>query len=589
MIPQEIIAEIKNKSNIVEVIGSSVSLKKVGDDYKGKCPFHDEKTPSFSVSPEKSMYKCFGCGKSGNVITFVMENEKVTFGEACKKLAERYFIEIPENKKKREYKKPEPPVKKEIPALKKWFFDRGITEQTLSKFGVTFSNVWMPKAAKETDTVCFNYFRNGDLVNIKYRAAQKDFKLAKDAELIFYNLDSIQGRDCVIIVEGEIDCMTVSQCMNYNVAVVSVPNGAATGTQRLEYFDNCYEYFEQVAQVIIFTDNDNPGILLRDELARRIGYDKCFKVIYPADCKDANEILLKHGQKGVLECIKYAVEFPIEGILSMQEMYEDIRNYYHHGYPIGIKVGIPEFDEHISFMVGQFTTVTGIPGSGKSEFIDWVMVNAAQNHGWRVGICSFENQPSSLHVTKLMEKHIGKSFSFRSNPYDRMSENEMNIAATFIDEYFHFININQVDVTIDGLLTKAAELVMRKGVKMILIDPWNYIEHKINVGQTETQYISESLSKFKSFCLKYGVHLILVAHPVKMKKENNKYEVPTLYSISGSSHFFNKTDNGITVYRDYDTGVVDVYIQKVRYSWLGKVGRVSFTYNVDTRQYQNAL
>jgi len=138
---------------------------------------------------------------------------------------------------------------------------------------------------------------------------------------------------------------------------------------------------------------------------------------------------------------------------------------------------------------------------------------------------------------------------------------------------------------LDGILAKAKELVIRKGIKGLLIDPWNYIEHKGGKTQTETQYISECLTKIKAFCAIHQVHIFLVAHPLKMPKINGKYEVPTLYNISGSAHFNNKTDNGITVHRDFETNQVDIYIQKVRYSWLGKVGFCSFTYDTEKRQY----
>lgn len=585
MIPFEIANQVKDAANMYDVAIGYMELKKISGQYKGKCPFHEEKTPSFTITKDKKKYKCFGCGETGDSISFLMKHDKLSYPEAIKKLADKYFIEIPEYSKKREIKKPVAPIKKDVPRLLKWFNDRGITEQTVNQFEVNFTNEWMPKAQTETDTICFSYFREKELINIKYRAANKDFKLSKDAELIFYNLDSIQDKDYVIITEGEIDCMTVSQCLNYKQPVISVPNGAAKGTQNLEYLDNCWQYFSKINQVVLFTDNDHCGIMLRDELARRIGIEKCFKVNYPPDCKDANDILLKHGKLALLDCLKNVSEFPIEGIITMTEMYEDVCDYYNHGYPAGVKVGINEFDDHLSFMAGQMTIITGIPSSGKSEFLDHLIVLAAKNQNIDCGICSFENQPSSLHVTKLMEKYIGKSFGYRHNPYSRLNLDEFNNGIIFVNEHFHFININEVDVTIDGILAKAIELVKKKGIRFLVIDPWNYVEHKLMQSQSETQYISESLSKLKGFALRYGVHIFLVAHPFKLKKENGRYEVPTLYSISGSAHFFNKTDNGITVYRNFDNNTVDIHIQKVRYSWLGKIGLVTFNYDTDLRQY----
>lgn len=413
----------------------------------------------------------------------------------------------------------------------------------------------------------------------------KYFKLSKDSELIFYNLDCLEGAKECVIVEGEIDALSVYEAGYYTV--LSVPNGASKGSQKLEYLDNCWEYFDGIEKVILWTDNDEAGYNLREELARRIGKEKCYRVQHLNDCKDANEALIKYGKQAVLQVIEQSQPFPIEGVVTMEDMIEDVLNYYHNGYPEGTKAGIPNLDDLISFMAGQMTIITGIPGSGKSEFTDYVMCQLASLYNWVWGICSFENQPSALHVTKLVEKLSGKAFGFRKDPNNRLSTDELGDAVAVIDSNFHFININETDVTLPGILQKAEELVKRRGLKGLLIDPWNYIEHKIPKGYTETQYISESLTQIKTFAIRTGVHVILIAHPTKLQKDKatKKYEVPTLYQISGSAHFFNKTDNGITVYRDFQTNIVDVYIQKVRYSWLGKIGYCSFMYSTETRQY----
>lgn len=586
MIDQSCIIQVKETADIVEVVGRYITLKKDGVNLVACCPFHNEKNPSFKVSRSKQIYKCFGCGASGDSIEFVMKTQKQTYIEAITTIAGMYNIPIVEEKNepiKKVYTKPTLPAGAISSKWLNWFSGRGINPNTLTEFKVTQVNQWMPKAKKEVETICFNYFKESELINIKYRSADKDFMLAKDAELIFYNLNSIRMADSIVITEGEMDCLSVSQ--SGFKAVISVPNGAAKGNQKLDYLNNCFELFAGVKKIILFVDNDEPGLLLRGELARRFGYDKCYKVEYPTGCKDANDILLKFGPQILLDTITYATEFPIEGVFSMQEMYEDVKSYYHNGYPVGVKVGIPNFDDHISFMLGQYTTVTGIPGSGKSEFVDYIMTESATNHDWSWGVCSFENQPSSLHVTKIMEKHVGKSFMKRFNDADRISPAEFDGAVNFVNQHFYFININKVDVTLQGILDKAKELVLRKGIKGLLIDPWNYIEHKGGKGQTETQYVSDCLTKIKAFAATHNIHIFLVAHPLKMPKVNGKYEVPTMYSISGSAHFFNKTDNGITVYRNYDTNIVDIYIQKVRFHWLGKIGFVSFNYDLERRRY----
>jgi len=573
--------EIRAAADTVEIISQYVKLKKQGNNHIGLCPFHNEKTPSFTVSNKG--YKCFGCGKSGtDAVAFLMESQEINYIQAIKIIAERYNIQIQQETKS--YEKPLPRLELLPLSTIQYFEGRGISNNTLIRLGVTQCNEWMPKAAKEVPAICFNYIKDGELINIKYRAKDKDFKLHKNAELIFYNLDSLKDETTAIIVEGEIDCLSLYEAGIYNV--VSVPNGAGSGQLQLKYLDNCWQQFEDKEKIILFTDNDEPGRALQDELSRRLGKNRCYKVTYPEGCKDANEILIKHGKPMLQSIIEQVKRWPIDGVLGMDDLYETVHDYYYNGYPKGCAAGIGDFDELLSFSGGQLTVVTGSPGSGKSEFIDYIVTSLSRNHNWKFGVCSFEN-PAAIHVTKLMEKFIGLSFNFRKNPLHRMSVTQFEEAIYLTDEYFSFINISQADVTIHGILDKLNEMVLRTGIKGIIIDPWNYIEHMIPGGYTETQYISECLTKIKAFCLKYMVHVFLVAHPTKLQKDKStgKYEVPTLYSISGSAHFYNKTDNGITVYRDFETNIVTVYVQKIRYSWLGKIGFVEFSYNTMTRQY----
>lgn len=582
MISQDSIDQLKQVARIEDVLKDYLELKKKGTNLVAKCPFHNEKSASFTVNPSQQFYKCFGCGKSGDVFKFIIEHDKKTFAEAAEILAAKFNVSLEYEGIKKEYKPPVGRLEKLSPKVIEYFEKRGISNNTTLRFKLSESSEWMPNAEKEIPVICFNYYRNDQLVNIKFRGRDKDFKMNKGSELIFYNLDAIKNERTAIIVEGEIDCLTLHEAGFFNV--VSVPNGASKG--KLEYLDNCWQYFEDKETIFLMLDNDDPGNALRDELARRLGKNRCMKLEYPEGCKDANEILIKHGKQGIAKTLSEAIEWPIEGILEMADLYTDVMDMFENGYPEGLKCGIEGFDDHLNFSGGQMTTVTGTPGSGKSEFIDYIMTQLSKTAGWSFGICSFENQPSALHVSKIAEKITGKSFAFRKNHYNRMSKDELESAIDIVDKYFFFININHIDVTLDGIIEKAKELVTRKGIKSLLIDPWNYIEHKIPQGYTETQYISEALTALKSFAISYGVHVFLVAHPTKMKKEGQKYEIPTLYSISGSAHFFNKTDNGFTIVRDFQTNEVSVYIQKVRFSWMGKVGQVKFTYDTEKRQYQ---
>lgn len=587
MISQSSIDEIKSKSILLEVIQDFVKLKHKGATWEGLCPFHSERTPSFKVNPAKDIYKCFGCGKSGDAINFLMDHENTGYIGALEYLANKYNIQIERGSAAKQYEIPPPRLEKLPKETIEYFEKRGISNNTLLRFDITQTTEWLPKAGKEVSAICFNYYKEGQLVNIKFRGKDKDFKMVKNAELCFYNLDAIKDENTAIIVEGEVDCLSLREAGIHNV--VSVPNGATMGSASLDYLNSCWSYFEDKEQVVIMTDNDEPGRNLREELARRIGKEKCLKVEMPPDCKDANDILKKHGKERLNQVVVSAAPWPLDGIIPVSEMYTSIMDYYYNGYPGGVEAKIGEFDEYLTFMPGQLTIVTGIPGHGKSEFTDYLMTQLARVHDWGWGIFSFENQPSSFHATKIIEKFAGLSFAKRINPYHRMTVEQLEEAITITDRFFHFANINTVDISVDGILKKAKELVNKKGIKGLLIDPWNYIEHQVPAGYTETQYISECLTELKIFSVKYGVHIFLVAHPTKMQKDKSgkKFEVPTPYSISGSAHFFNKADNAITVYRDYELNLVNVYVQKVRHSWLGKTGCTSFHYDTFIRQYKS--
>lgn len=584
--------QIKQRASIAEVVGDYVKLKKSGADYEACCPFHDEKTPSFKVHTAKQIFKCFGCGTSGDAVAFVMKHQQKTYPEALEILAKRYNIAIEYDtpQPKREYKRPQMPKFGLSTTALTYLSSRKISPEICQQFKVSTTTEWMPKAKLEVECICFNYFRKDELINVKYRAKDKDFKLAKDAELIFYNLDSLKNAEYAIIVEGEVDALSVAECYKNKpnkkkTGIVSVPNGAnVQGAMKLEYLDNCYKEFEHIKQIILFTDNDEAGVKLRDELGRRLGYNRCFIVVNYKGFKDANEILCKAGEEDVMNAIATATEFPIKGVVDVENIHNDVLSYYVHGYPDGYKIGIPSLDDMFKIMLGNLTIITGIPSSGKSEFTDYMLSELSRNHGWRWGICSFENQPVSLHVTKVMEKYVGKSFNYRYDENERMSKPEFDSSFSFVSEYFTFIDIETADITIDGLLEKFAELVLRRGINGILIDPWNRIESKKQRGQNEGEYINECLTKIKNFALKYKVHVFLIAHPTKMPKVNGRFDIPNLYSISGSAHFYNQTDNGITVYRDIDD-TVSIFIQKIRFSWLGKIGECKFTFDIGRRKY----
>ena len=461
-----------------------------------------------------------------------------------------------------------------------WFESRKITQGVINELKVSEGVCFMPQIAKETNTIQFNYFKLGELVNVKYRDGAKHFKLFKDGELIFYNLDAAINSKEIIIVEGEMDVLALYQSGFKNC--ISVPNGCnEKGNINMDYLDNCIDFFDEDCKFILALDNDKVGIRLRDELARRLGYENC-SIVNFKDCKDANDCLIKYGIIGVTESLESKKDYPIQGVFSPLDFQDEIWDYYNNGLPKGYGIGMSEFDMFLRFQPGYLTTITGIPGHGKSEFLDFIICRLNISHDWKFALYSPENHPLQLHFSKLAEKIIGKSFEGK----DRMSPIDLTSTIDYLKDSFFFVNPED-DFSLDSILLAVKSLVRKKGIKAFVIDAWNKLDHKYTTN--ETQYISQQLDKITLFCEKNNVHCFLVAHPTKIQKDTNtgKYLIPNLYNISGSANFYNKTANGITIYRDYDNFTTEVYIQKVKFKNWGEVGTVTLAWDkINGRYYK---
>ena len=205
-------------------------------------------------------------------------------------------------------------------------------------------------------------------------------------------------------------------------------------------------------------------------------------------------------------------------------------------------------------------------------------------HNWKFGVFSPEHYPMQLHFSVLAEKLIGKSFR-KITRYDRMTKNELHSAKEFISQHFHWIRPDGDVYTIDSILNTAKGLIRRHGINALIIDPYNKIDANIG-NQNETNFINKFLTKLTIFKQKYDIHIFLVAHPRKMqKKDNGQYEIPTLYDVAGSANFYNQVDNGMTVYRDFKNKLTNVYVQKVKFRHIGKIGEATFKFNLKNGRY----
>lgn len=414
---------------------------------------------------------------------------------------------------------------------------------------------------------------------------------------IAYNEDclrdpALEGRP-LIVTEGEMDCEAALEAGFEKV--ISVPNGCggASGTRsEAEIRDaKAYEWFRQIAdlcrkdkvpEVILATDGDAPGAQLMHELALLFGKSRCKFLTYPKSrwpgrdrerCKDLNEVLQEYGAQGVVRTLERAAFIRVEGVYRMSELPPLPPQTI---YDIGFKL----LSENYKMRLGDFCVVTGVPGFGKTSFVNDLCCRVAKAHNIKVAWASFEQAPQRDHLRAL------RSWYLEMLPR-KMTADEKAEADRWIDEHHVFIvPSDDDDTTLDWLLTCMEGAVVQHGAKVVVIDPFNELEHVRENRESETDYIGRFIRTIKRFAKVFQIHIILVAHPSKLQKINGKYPIPTLYDISGSANFLNKADIGIVVHKEKEDRTV-IKVAKSRY-WdiIGRPGEVEMEFCVDDRRFR---
>lgn len=475
-----------------------------------------------------------------------------------------------------------------------WLQSRGISPETADKMKLFSSEKFFSRLSKLTEAIGFPYYRKGLLVSAKYRSLEaKDFTQDAGGAHDFFGIDTVIKGEPIIIVEGEMDCLTAIEAGLTNV--VSVPSGApvkvADGKvlpsedKKFSFVWNARDIIDAAPYVILATDQDSAGQALAEELARRIGKEKCRLAKFK--WKDLNEAWLDAGEADpactLRDIIDTAEAYPINGVSEAATYLEKINDLYAKGSGKGFSTGYSSIDNIYTVAPGQLTVVTGYPSSGKSNWVDQIMVNLARNEEWKFAICSFENQPE-VHITRLMELYTYQSF-FEGR--DQMSKQTKDNAFKWVNEHFLFIDTNgEEPSTLDSILERARAAVKRMGVRGLVIDPYNYIEMP-NADKSETNAISELLTRVKKFCMAHDVHTWFVAHPAKINRSGIEQPRPDGMSISGSMAWWAKTDCGITVHRK-DT-YTELAVWKCRYRWVGTQGETTLIFNKTAGNYTENL
>lgn len=527
----------------------------------------NQKTLSITVKPDATVYMCWHCGVSGGI-----KREK--FYEAY--MSDSKITKIPTQ------------LNSNVDQIQQFFLGRGVDVPDLNVLpALTTGRQYFNSLGGERDAVGFIYGDRDEPEAIKWRAIGDKAFTATGAARSFYGVDWLESEEELIIVEGECDVIALA---SIGIRAVSCPNGAPAKVSqkrvdpeedtKFSYLWEERERIEKCKKIILATDNDSAGEALAEEIARRVGRAKCWRVQFPEAVKDANDAVRSLGVEQTRAIFAKPIPVPLSGVYGAESYRETVKEIYDKGHGRGTSTGIESIDNLFTVAEGQLSIVTGLPGSGKSEFIDQIMINLAKNHSWKFAVCSFENPPA-MHIAKLLEKTTSKPFY--SGLAARMSDDEMDEGIGFIDKHFVFLESKDgAMATIDSIIDRTRQAVMRLGVRGLVIDPYNYID--MGSDESEHTQISYMLSKIVSFAKAHGIHVWFVAHPQKMyARDDGSYAVPKGMNISGSAAWFAKADLGITVHRTED--LTEVHCWKSRFKWVGQVGCQMIKYNTITGQF----
>jgi twinkle protein len=473
---------------------------------------------------------------------------------------------------------------------------RGLDEELVHRLGLQSADRAGGKSA-----VVLPFLRNGELVRRKYRqfdlGEDEAFKWTQDKGGVrcAWNEDCLRDESLVgrplIITEGEFDAIAAIQAGFFRT--ISVPDGAPPpGDRTAEELEASAKYAwigdikafltkERVPEIIIAADGDPNGAALLQDLSIQLGRARCKYLTYPlsrADrgrerCKDLNEVLQDYGVKGVAQTIDRAQWIRADGVYRMGELP-----------PLpAMQIFEPRhllFRENFKLRLGDFSVFTGTPGFGKTSFVNDLFCGIAQDHGLTIAWASFEQEPQRDHRRTLRTW-------FHGQPEHTQDIQQRKAADAWIDrQHLFLIPSEDEDASLDWLLDKMELAVVRHDAKIIVIDPWNELEHNRRRDESETEYIGRAIRLLKRFGKSFQVHVAVIAHPTKSVKDaDGNYKMPTLYDIAGSANFYNKADLGVIIHRQNEDDTI-IKTQKSRYhDTIGRPGEVIMHFSKDERRF----
>lgn len=439
------------------------------------------------------------------------------------------------------------------PKARAWLEARGLDSALCEKQGLASR----PSRDGASEVLIIPFEKGGKIVNRKFRnLAEKSFFQEKGGEQIFWRRDVLADSGLadqpLVITEGEMDCLAAIQAGFWRS--VSVPAGAPAtetegrGTVKYAFLEEASSDLDQIKEIIIATDGDKPGVAMLNDLTSLLRPARCKFVTYPPGCKDLNDVLQQGGDEAVKKCLDEAKWIRVEGVHKLSDLP-----------PLpDLVVWRPKLhkpiDQLIPICPGHVSIWTGIAGHGKSTLLNAVMWSIADDQGIKIAHGAFETTPQREYLQDFIAFKTGFMIGDRSQTAEKIHE-----ARDWVEEHIIFLNSDGyvsgssdwVDATLDWFIDAATTAVVRHGCRVVILDPWSQIDHEREGNEREDEYIRRALKRLKVFARAFDVHVAIVAHPTKPKRDNDgTYLMPEGYEISGAAHWFNFADLGVTAYRD---------------------------------------
>jgi twinkle protein len=437
------------------------------------------------------------------------------------------------------------------------------------------------EAREQPGALAIPFYDGRSVVGVKVRAigAKGVYGQARHFGVggIFYNLNCLGdpglANEPLIVAEGEPGCWAA--LIAGFPRAVGVPIASPDG-RRQPYVEQSEPLWRPVREIILATYDDDAGNTLREDLAHAFGRSRCKWVRYPKGCHDLLGTLRDFGVRGIQETVRRAQWLAVPDIYAMADLPEPPEN-------PAIDTGIVGMREHFRVRRGDLTVVTGVPGHGKTSFVNEVVCRLALAHGWRTIFGSFEQRPVPDHRRALRTFHARKLEK-------HMTVEERAAADAFIHKHFRFlVPSDETETSLEWLLETMAAAVHRFDPHIVVIDPWNELEHIRPRDMTQTEYTGWAIRALKRFARLRRVHVVIVAHPAKLQRNrgDGKYPMPTLYDIADSAHWYNKPDLGVVIWRESSTSVeTSIVVAKSRYhSEIGRPGTVCGIWNEESGRY----